>query len=77
MFTYTSRKGQYTVVGMVPIQSLDWQPIEGVVVSAEWALGDQSTVSQQATTNRRGVATYTVKGGGGKYDLHVSDAAGL
>jgi hypothetical protein len=62
-----------TVNGRVTVRNSSGASVSGASVSINWRLPNGSTVSQNATTNSSGVATFTIRSSRGTYTLNVTN----
>jgi PKD repeat protein len=65
--------GYVSVTGTVVVKSANGDVAPGAVVSATWAMPGGARVTQSATTNASGIATFTTSGTPGTYTLTISN----
>jgi hypothetical protein len=67
------RNGLVNVTGKVTVNDENGSVIPGAVVDIQWTKPGGSIITQSATTNSKGVATFLVSGGLGTYKLTVTN----
>ena len=62
-----------TVNGRITVRTSSGASVSGATVSITWRLPNGAIVSQNATTNSSGVATFTIRSSRGTYTLNVTN----
>jgi hypothetical protein len=62
-----------SVTGRVTVRNNSGATVSGAVVSITWQLPNGGTITQNATTNSSGVASFTTRSGRGTYSLRVTN----
>jgi hypothetical protein len=68
-----SSSGTDSVVGMVHVRDANLAAVEGAEVIAVWTLPSSTIITETATTEFQGIATFSTWAGSGTYTLCVTD----